>query len=180
MKPCLSGSVLLKEVIAPKLPETHSTSHPSHGCMTKLAGCLRTGCACTSLSRSVADTKPSFCHSVSISGSSAGRQASRRLSITQKSKPCRHKEGAPQLHAPLLCRHAVPNFMHSCTDSQLLSGTACLPTSSQLSLLSLSACNHRLAVAPLSSSLHTCTPKAGASRHRDDEAHQEIQCVKLA
>lgn len=130
MEPCLSGSVLLKEVIAPKLPEIHSTSHPSHDCMTKLAGCrMRTRCACTSLSRSVADTKPSFCHRVRMSGNSAGRQAFCGLSITQKSKPCRHKEGAPQLHAPLPRRHAVPNFMHSCTDSQMLSGTACLPTS---------------------------------------------------
>ena len=75
-----------------------------------------------------------------MSGGSASRQASHRLSITQKSKPCGHKEGAPQLHAPLPRRHAVPNLMHSCTDSQLSPGTACNPTSISFRMQSATSC----------------------------------------
>ena len=33
---------------------------------------------------------------------------------TKEAKPCRHKEGAPQLHTPLLCCHNMPDLMHSC------------------------------------------------------------------
>ena len=36
---------------------------------------------------------------------------------TEEAKPCRHKEGAPQLHTPLLCCHNMTNFMHSCTQT---------------------------------------------------------------